>query len=150
MTINPRFWENKTLDELSDEEWEALCDGCGRCCLQKLEDEDTGKVHFTNIACRLLDQSTCRCKQYERRFEEVHDCLAVRPLTEEKLGWLPPSCAYRRLANDQPLADWHPLVSGDPASVHAAEISILGCCESETDIPLTQWAEHVIVWKKAD
>ena len=146
MTLEPRYWEHKTLDELNDAEWEALCDGCGRCCLQKLEDDDTGEVHFTDIACRLLDQSSCRCQHYAERFKHVSDCLSVRPLTPEKLGWLPSSCAYKRLSAGLALAAWHPLVSGDLSSVHKAGISIAGRCVSETSVPILQWTEHVVVW----
>jgi len=139
-----RFWEKKSLDSLSDDEWESLCDGCGRCCLQKLEDEDSGEVLYTNIACELLDGETCRCSDYANRFERVVDCLSVRPLTEKKLTWLPPSCAYRRLAEGRSLAPWHPLISGDPDSVHQAGISMTGSSIPESKVALVEFHRHVI------
>jgi len=113
-SVRERFWEKFSLEDLTDTEWEALCDGCGRCCLQKLEDEDTGSVL-------------------------VPDCLNVRPLDEDKLRWLPGSCAYKRLAEGRPLADWHPLISGDPQSVHRAGIGMAGRCVSEQQVPLHEW-----------
>lgn len=146
MTENARFWETKSLDDMSDSEWEALCDGCGRCCLHKLEDEDTGSVHYTAIACRLLDTDSCRCKDYPRRFSHVPDCLSVRPLTAQKIAWLPISCAYVRLANGQPLANWHPLISGYAESVHEAGIGVRHCCKSETEVPVVEWEHHLIEW----
>lgn len=140
------FWETKSLDELSDAEWESLCDGCGRCCLHKLEDEDTAEVFYTDIACQLLDTTSCRCNDYPDRFNQVPDCLKVRPLDEQKLNWLPASCAYVRLAKGEPLADWHPLISGDPTSVHAAGISVSGRCVPEKQVPVSEWEHHLIVW----
>lgn len=141
-----RFWERKSLDELSDAEWESLCDGCGRCCLHKLEDEDTGDVHYTDVACKLLDTQSCRCTQYQDRLAHVPDCLLVRPLDEQKLNWLPSSCAYVKVAKGQALAEWHPLISGDPNSVHRAGISVKGRCFSETEVPLVEWEHHLIIW----
>ena len=142
------FWETKTLDDMSDAEWESLCDGCGRCCLQKLQDEDTDEVHFTDIACKLLDTDSCRCSNYKNRFKEVPDCLSVRPLSEEKISWLPSTCAYRRLASGQELASWHPLISGNALSVVQAGISVSGRCVSETTVPLVEWPSHLITWAK--
>ena len=141
-----RFWEQKALDELTDKQWESLCDGCGRCCLHKLEDEDTGDVHYTDVACKLLDTSTSRCKHYEERFSHVPDCLLVRPLDEEKLNWLPSSCAYVKLSKGEPLADWHPLISGNPDSVRQAGISVSNRCFSETEVPITEWEHHLVIW----
>ena len=139
-----RFWEHKTLDELDDAEWESLCDGCGRCCLHKLEDEDTGKIHYTDIACKLLDTSSCQCKHYADRFSHVPDCLLVRPLTADKINWLPSSCAYVKVSKGEKLADWHPLISGNPDTVHAAGISVAGRCSSEIDVPMVEWHLHLI------
>ncbi len=138
------FWETTPLDDMSDEQWESLCDGCGRCCLQKLEDIDTGDVYFTRIACRLLDHDTCRCHSYAERFGHVHDCTMVRPLTAEKKQWLPETCAYRLLADQQPLPEWHPLVSGTQASVHSAGVSVRHLAVSENDVPVSRYEEFVI------
>ncbi len=120
------FWKRKTLDEMTREEWESLCDGCGKCCLLKLEDWDTAEVSYTSIACRGLDLQTCRCKFYSRRKREVHDCIVLAPEMVNKFSWLPQTCAYRLIAEGKDLEDWHPLVSGDPESVHAAGISVRG------------------------
>ena len=143
-----RFWEEKSLEQMDDGEWESLCDGCGRCCLQKFEDEDSGEVFHTRIACRLLDTDDCRCRDYAHRQEHVEDCLSVRPLTAEKLSWLPSSCAYRRLAEGRGLADWHPLVSGDPASVRRAGIGVGGRVVSERDVPVHEFMLHLTSWEE--
>ena len=138
------FWEVKLLDEMSDAEWESLCDGCGRCCLHKLEDEDTGDVHFTRVSCKLLDTETCRCSDYANRFEQVPDCLTIKPLDAQKLSWLPPSCAYRLVSQGMPLEKWHPLVSGSRDTVHEAGISMAHLCLSETYVPLADFIHQVI------
>lgn len=117
-----KFWEVKQLEKLSPDQWEALCDGCGRCCLEKLENRKTGKVFYTMVACRLLDLSTCRCRGYASRFQQVPDCLQLGPRNIHG-KWLPSTCAYRLLKEGKPLPDWHPLISGDPTSVHTAGIS---------------------------
>lgn len=148
MTESARFWEFKSLESMSDQEWESLCDGCGRCCLQKLQDEDTEDVHFTRVACRLLDTSNGRCQDYAHRFAQVHDCLAVRPLTPEKISWLPESCAYKKLSAGLPLENWHPLISGTPESVKTAGISVAGRCVSETQVPVSEYFHHLIDWDK--
>jgi len=138
------FWEVKSLEQMSDAEWESLCDGCGKCCLQKLQDEDTEEVVFTRIACKLLDADSCRCSDYKNRFEQVTDCLAVRPLTDEKLSWLPSTCAYKLLSEGQTLKNWHPLISGDPNSVIAAGMSMANRCLSELSVPLAEYSLYVI------
>lgn len=125
------FWEDKTLDELSLDEWEALCDGCGRCCLAKLEDEETGDVYYTDVACTLLDLRTCRCRDYPHRFERVPACLRLSPESARECFWLPMTCAYRLRAAGEPLPQWHPLRTGDPASVRAAGLSACGFAVSE-------------------
>ena len=126
------FWE-KPLAELDRGEWEALCDGCGKCCLHKLEDADTGEIHATNVACKLLDLHSGRCTNYRGRRAFVPDCVRLTAGTVDKLGWLPSTCAYRLRAEDKPLPDWHPLISGDPETVHRAGISIRGWTISEGD-----------------
>ena len=145
----PPFWERKPLEAMSRAEWESLCDGCGRCCLHKLEDEDDGELAFTNVACRYLDASPdsgqCRCAVYQRRQERVADCLVLAPQSPY-LKWLPASCAYRRLSEGRPLADWHPLVSGDPASVHRAGIGMRGRTISETDVHPDDLDQFIITW----
>ena len=131
MTDAPPFWQTKTLSEMTRAEWESLCDGCGRCCLHKLRYEETGDLAFTNVACRLLDLRSCRCGDYANRRKHVPDCVHLTPAALRTIDWLPPSCAYRRLAEGRGLAWWHPLVSGDPDTVHAAGISVRGRAISE-------------------
>ena len=124
------FWE-KPLGTLSRAEWEALCDGCGQCCLHKLEDEDTGEVHFTNVACRLLDTGTAQCKDYRGRLAHVPDCLRLTPAKVAALAWLPGTCAYRLRASGEPLPEWLYLVCGDRDAVHRAGVSVRGRVVSE-------------------
>lgn len=138
------FWERFPLSELDNNEWEALCDGCGRCCLHKLEDIDTGEIHFTDIACLLLDTDRCECRDYANRKQKVPDCLILK--ADAILGntALPPSCAYRLLAEGKTLASWHPLISGDPGTVLSAGIAMQGRCISEVDIPEEEFEHHLI------
>ncbi len=124
------FWE-KPLSKLSRAEWEALCDGCGKCCLHKVEDEDTGEIHATNVACRLLDRHSARCSSYRGRRAFVPDCIRLSPNNVERLAWLPTTCAYRLRAADEPLPHWHYLKSGDREAVHAAGESVRGWTVSE-------------------
>jgi uncharacterized cysteine cluster protein YcgN (CxxCxxCC family) len=142
------YWERKTLAEMSREEWEGLCDGCGRCCLHKLEEEESGHLAYTAVACRLLDTRTGQCSDYPRRQDKVPDCLVLDPGRVSEFVWLPQSCAYRRLAEGRGLASWHPLVSGDPETVHRAGISVGGRVVSEAHVPASHLHEYVIHWIK--
>ena len=138
------FWKRKSLTEMTRPEWESLCDGCGRCCLLKLEDADTGEIAYTDIACSLLDQDKCRCTDYPNRQKRVPDCVVLTAANVGSLGWMPSTCAYRLLWQGKPLYDWHPLISGDPDSVHRAGISVQNKTVSEFDTPFEEWEDHII------
>jgi uncharacterized cysteine cluster protein YcgN (CxxCxxCC family) len=141
------FWKSKPLSEMDESEWESLCDGCGRCCLVKLEDEDTAEIYFTDIGCRLLDGETCRCRDYPNRTAKVHDCVRLTPDNLGTLNWLPPTCAYRLLDEGRDLYWWHPLVSGDPQSVHAAGISVRGRVFCDEDaLPESAVSDRIVAW----
>lgn len=141
------FWRVKPLDEMTPDEWESLCDGCARCCLVKLEDEDTGEIHFTDIGCTLLDAKGCRCRDYRNRSRRVHDCVTLTPGAVRTLTWLPVTCAYRLVSEGKDLPDWHPLVSGSPDSVHEAKISVRGRVHaSEDDLAQERWPERIVLW----
>jgi len=140
------FWKRKTLEEMSRAEWESLCDGCGKCCLVKLQDPDTDEISYTDVACKLLDGATCRCTDYARRKRRVPDCVVLSPAVVADLAWMPTTCAYRLLREGQDLAWWHPLVSGDPATVHEAGISVRGRVISEALVEDAELAEHVVDW----
>ncbi len=140
------FWKRKSLSEMTEAEWESLCDGCGKCCLHKLQDVVTGEFYYTDVACRLLDRRTCRCTRYSTRIGRVPDCTDLRLVLADALGWLPQTCAYRLLAGGSDLPSWHPLVSGDPESVHHAGISVRGRVISEDkDIDLES---RVVDWPR--
>ena len=140
-----KFWERKSLDQMTAPEWEALCDGCGKCCLNKLEDEDTGDVALTRIACRLLDDATCRCAHYENRHQFVPDCIVLKPSNlDTHAYWMPQTCAYRLLWEGKPLPEWHPLLTGTSQSVHDAGVSVQNMTLSEFDIPEEDLEEHII------
>jgi uncharacterized cysteine cluster protein YcgN (CxxCxxCC family) len=144
---NVPFWKRKTLEQMSKAEWESLCDGCGRCCLNKLEEEGKPRIYFTDVACKLLDHETCRCKDYKHRMKKVPDCVLLTPAEVRGLDWLPPTCAYDLLAKGKDLYWWHPLLSGDPETVHQAGISVrgrVGACESQVpDEELEKW---IVSW----
>lgn len=128
------FWESKPLEQMTQKEWEALCDGCGRCCLQKLEDRKTGKVQYTWVACYLFDTVACRCTNYAERIRLVKGCSVLTPSRVRAYRWLPGTCAYRLVAEGKKLPCWHPLITGDRNSVHAAGISVKGRAISETHV----------------
>ncbi|MCI0465812.1 MAG: YcgN family cysteine cluster protein [Beijerinckiaceae bacterium] len=141
------FWKGKKLQELTPAEWESLCDGCGRCCLVKLEDEDKGQVYFTDIGCRLLDVESCRCSDYSRRGRRVRDCIRLTPEKVQSLGWLPPTCAYRLVAEGRDLPWWHHLVSGSKTTVHEAGVSVRGRVgASEKQVPADSYTRHIVKW----
>ncbi|MEM7120749.1 MAG: YcgN family cysteine cluster protein [Pseudomonadota bacterium] len=145
MTAEP-FWRTKTLAELTPKEWESLCDGCGKCCLVKLEDEDTGEIDPTDVACRLLELGTCRCGDYVNRKRKVPDCVILSPDNVGELRWMPATCAYRLVHEGKDLYPWHHLVCGDRDVVHKLGISIKGRVVSERDIPDEDLPDHVIDW----
>jgi uncharacterized cysteine cluster protein YcgN (CxxCxxCC family) len=134
--MKDEYWKRKSLAEMTTEEWEGLCDGCALCCMHKLEDEETGEVYYTDVACRLLDIESCRCCDYANREKEVAECFVLSPDKPEMFRWLPATCAYRLVADGQDLPEWHPLVTGDPGSVHDAGISVRGRAVSENETKL--------------
>jgi uncharacterized protein len=141
------FWRRKSLKEMTNSEWESLCDGCGKCCLNKLEEEETRRIFYTSIGCRLLDGETCRCRDYKHRLEKVDDCVRLTPQNLKRINWLPPSCAYVLLAEGKDLYWWHPLVSGDPETVHAAGISVRGRMRgTEAEVPDEQLEDFIVNW----
>lgn len=140
------FWLSKSLGDLSDPEWEALCDGCGKCCLNKLQDEDTGEIHYTRVACRLLDIKRGRCSDYDHRFEQVPDCLDLRQLEHDNYHWLPATCAYRLVAAGEDLPEWHHLKSGRPGLVHKATCSVRGRALPEDSVDPDSLEDHIIHW----
>jgi len=143
--LRPRFWETVPMDRMNRAEWEALCDGCGKCCLNKLEDEETGEVTLTRLACRLLDDESCLCSQYPIRHQFVPECVVLTPKTlRDNLYWLPQTCAYRLVVEGRPLYPWHPLISGKPETVHAAGVSVRGLTIPEFEVGEDDWEDHII------
>lgn len=151
----PPFWRRKRLAEMTDAEWESLCDGCGRCCLVKLEEEppdgapapDNPPIYFTDVGCRLLDAESCRCRDYANRLASVPDCVRLTAQVVDEIGWLPPTCAYRLLAEGRDLYWWHPLVSGDPETVHAAGVSVRGrVFANEDEVPAQKLEDRIVDW----
>ncbi|MES9899085.1 MAG: YcgN family cysteine cluster protein [Sedimenticola sp.] len=145
-TADNAFWKRKSLSELDSSEWERLCDGCAKCCLHRFEDADTQEIHFTNVCCRYLDQQSCRCTDYPNRSVNVPDCVSVTLEVLDDPYWLPESCAYRLLAEGKPLAEWHPLVSGNPESVLISDHSVGGLVINELEADDLE--HHMIDWIK--
>jgi uncharacterized cysteine cluster protein YcgN (CxxCxxCC family) len=147
VTDPQEFWKTKPLEALTDAEWESLCDGCGRCCLVKLEDEDTNEIHYTDVGCTLLNDQTCRCRDYPNRQARVPDCVRLTPQSVRSLSWLPVTCGYRLVAEGRDLYWWHPLVSGDPDTVHAAGISVRDrVAGPEEEFSVRELIERVTDW----
>ena len=144
--MSNNFWETKQLSEMTTEEWESLCDGCGRCCLNKLEDEDSDEIYYTNVSCKLLDLEKCCCTDYENRKVSMPDCMILSVDNQAALEVMPSTCAYRLLDAGKPLPDWHPLITGRQESVAEAGMSIVGKAVSEEYIHYTQFPEHLINW----
>jgi len=142
------FWQAKSLTEMTTEEWESLCDSCGRCCLQKLEDEDTGQIHYTNVVCDLLDQEGCHCTDYQHRSSLVPECVVLTPDVLASLHWMPSTCAYRLLWEGKPLPEWHPLVTGDRQTVHLAGISVRGRVYRHCEINEAELQEYLVDWPR--
>lgn len=141
------FWRVKRLGEMTSAEWESLCDGCGRCCLLKLQDEETERVAYVDVACRLLDHGSCRCKDYPNRAAHVPDCVQLTPQGVEEIGWLPVTCAYRLIDEGRDLPWWHPLVSGSAETVHEAGVSVRGLIfASETEVPVDELEDRIVSW----
>ncbi|MDB5431345.1 MAG: hypothetical protein JWP35_2461 [Caulobacter sp.] len=140
------YWETKSLREMSEREWESLCDGCGLCCLVRFEDEDTGEIIPTRVHCRLFDPAACACIDYTNRKAHVPDCIKLTPYNIEALEWMPASCAYRRLHEGKPLPQWHPLITGDPESVHKAGVSVRGQTIPEQSLETDEDALDFAAW----
>lgn len=143
--MREKFWETVPLRKMTAPEWEALCDGCGKCCLNKIEYEDTGEVEYTRVACRLLNGDTCQCSNYTNRHQYVPECVRLSPKTLAKVAyWLPGTCAYRLLYQGKTLPDWHPLRTGDPNSTHSSGHSVRGWTVSELSVDEDDWDDFVI------
>lgn len=140
------WWNTLPLQALDAEQWEALCDGCAKCCLHKLQDEETGEIFYTKVRCRYLDEKSCRCGDYAHRSQLMPNCIQLAPDMAGDLQWLPVTCAYRLRARGKPLPEWHPLVSGDPESVHRAGVSIRGRAISDEYVHPDGYDEHIVRW----
>lgn len=140
------FWKHKSLEQLNDQEWEQLCDGCGRCCLQKLECADTGEIFYTELACRLLDLQDCSCTDYANRTQVVESCLDLRELKANDWQFMPSSCAYRLLYEGKPLFDWHPLIAGNHLLMETAGIFVKGRVLHDIDVEEDDFEEHLVTW----
>jgi uncharacterized cysteine cluster protein YcgN (CxxCxxCC family) len=141
------FWRRKAMKDMTREEWESLCDGCGRCCLNKLQEEGSDRTFYTDVGCRLLDTHACRCTDYANRSEIVKDCVTLSPRNINRISWLPPTCAYRLVADGKDLYWWHPLVSGDRETVHQAGVSVRGkVSDSEANVPDSKLENYIVSW----
>jgi uncharacterized cysteine cluster protein YcgN (CxxCxxCC family) len=140
------FWKTKTLAEMTEKEWESLCDGCGKCCLIGLEDADTAEIYLTDVACDMLDSDACRCKDYPNRKTHVPDCVKLTPALVPELSWLPKTCAYRLVDAGKDLRPWHPLISGDPESVHDANVSVRGKVRPQGKLKARHLIKRITKW----
>ncbi len=146
LQLRPQFWKEYALTEMNQAEWEALCDGCGLCCLVKLEDEDTSEVSYTKVSCKLLNCKTAQCSDYPNRLQHVPDCIQLTYEGLQQIQWLPSSCAYRRLNEGKKLPSWHYLNTGTRSSVIHAKKSVAGRCISEADIDPDEIDEYIVRW----
>ena len=144
MSNNKHFWETKSLNQMTKVEWESLCDGCGKCCLHKLEDIDTGEISVSNVSCSFLDQTSCKCKDYKNRNENVPDCIQLDLKNLKKLDWLPSTCAYRLIDEGESLHDWHHLISGSSETIHERGMSVRDCSVSESSLKNVE--EYILEW----
>jgi uncharacterized protein len=144
------FWTQIKLADMTDDQWESLCDGCGKCCVIRLEDEDTGEIYTTNVACKLLDGVSCQCRDYENRKSVVPDCVKLTPQNMGELGWLPKTCAYRLIAEGRALYDWHPLISGDRKTVVRSGMSVSGKTIPEARVKARHLVNHITHWPGED
>ncbi|NIH16274.1 YcgN family cysteine cluster protein [Serratia symbiotica] len=141
MSLLP-FWQQKTLEEMSEQQWESLCDGCGQCCLNKLLDEDTDEIYFTNVACNQLNIKSCQCSNYAHRFESEEDCIKLTRENLTTFDWLPSTCAYRLIGEGKPLFPWHPLISGSKAAMHGERITVRYIAVPESEV--VDWQDHIL------
>lgn len=143
---NDKFWKTVPMAEMSRSQWESLCDGCGKCCCIRLEDEDTQDVYITDVACHLFDPETCQCSDYANRSKKVPDCVTLSPDNVEALYWMPQTCSYRLVANGEDLPDWHHLVTGSKDSIHDAGMSVQYAVQNEKDVDQDELHRHIVIW----
>ena len=144
MSNSKNFWETKSLNQMTKVEWESLCDGCGKCCLHKLEDIDTGEISVSNVSCSFLDQTSCKCKDYKNRNENVPDCIQLDLKNLKRLDWLPSTCAYRLIDEGESLHDWHHLISGSSETIHERGMSVRDCSVNESSLKNVE--EYILEW----